>query len=80
MSAVVLCQEALQNAVRREKRTGVLTAVAIPKCLLAKWESHKDLPLGPCGDNWKQRNPAHANNCRRWLSNVPGPHGISKGN
>ena len=46
------------------------------------WQSGrvKDLPLGPCGDNWKQRNPAHANNCRRGLSNVPGPHGISKDN
>lgn len=78
MSAVVLCQEALQNPVCGEKRTGVLAAAAIPKCLLTKWESQKNLLWAFGRDNQKQRNPAQANNSCRGLSNDPGPHGISK--
>lgn len=38
MSTAVLCQEALQNPVCEEKRTGVLTAVAIPRCPQTKVE------------------------------------------
>ena len=73
MSTVVLCQEALQNLVRGEKRTGVLSAAAIPRCLQTKVGVIKTFTGALDRDDWKQKNPARWNNCFRGLSKVPGP-------
>lgn len=55
MSTVVLCQEALQNLVRGEKRTGVLSAAAIPRCLQTNVGVIKTFTRALDRDDWKQK-------------------------
>lgn len=66
MSTVVLCQEALQNPVCEDKRTGVLTAVAIPRCPQTKVEESQKPSTGPLTEVIASREILHnANNCCR---------------